>query len=434
MRFIQFCHILTGVFWFSLSLQAATRTDTPSQNLRWMGHWKGEGLREQLVREVLDDFSYENQDVNIQFVFAADILTNKTQKAEAEFLVNMIQSGEITWDVVWMDQSIYSHVASMLKNPDWGHKYLVDFSDVPEFNETHKPILVEGADCHKNTGGVFIGPYIEGFFSALWYNTAVAEKLGLQIREEEMSDEDLLSYARRINEYNRTAAVPISLFVDFKYSGSFQRLAYNLVLSAQQETSATNEAVRRVLNTFEKLAQFNPVLFSNPDNNWNDAARLLMEDKALFLIEPTWRYSMLNKDWPRLLKKLRVAQMPGFEKQTYYVGGFMPTWAVMKNSPNRDAAIRLMQFWSRPEIAEKWVRYTKNPTGLAGNLYDPEYGQDLFAEYQRKLSLNREIKPDVFSLKQNECPVRRVFNNLYPVLHGEMTAEEAAQPLTDQPK
>ena len=134
---------------------------------------------------------------------------------------------------------------------------------------------------------------------------------------------------------------------------------------------------------------------------------------------------MLKQDDPDLLAKLRLAQVPGYGKQRFYAGGYTPVWAVMKNSPNRDEAIKLMKFWSRPEIAEKWVRYTKNPTGLAGNLYDPEYGTDLFAEYQRKLAAGRTLRPDLFALKQGACPVRQTFSNLYPILRGEMTADDA---------
>ncbi|MFA7257081.1 MAG: extracellular solute-binding protein [Kiritimatiellales bacterium] len=413
--------ILTGLT--CLSFLPASAQNTPVQQLRWMGHWKGEGLREQLVREVLDDFRFENQDVSVEFAFAADILSEKSVYAEAAFISDMIRSGNIQWDVVWLDFSIYQKVASALNDQDWGQKYLVDFSEIPDFKETQKPFLVEGSDAFKETGGVFIGPYIEGFFYALWYNTAVAEKLGLTICEEEMTADNLLSYARRVNEYNRTADTPVSTFVDFQWSGSFCRMAYNLYLSSQQADDATK--LRQVLNTFESLSRLSPLVYSSETNTWQDAAELLAEDKALFMIDPTWRYNLLQRDYPDLLTKLRLAQVPGYERQVFCVGGYMPVWAVMKASPNRDAAIRLMQFWSRPEIAEKWVRYTKNPTGVAGNLYDPEYGQDIFAEYQRKLALNRIIRPDIFSLKKSECPVWSVFNALSPLLTGKLTAEEA---------
>ncbi|HKL22670.1 MAG TPA: hypothetical protein VJ904_12760, partial [Tichowtungia sp.] len=40
------------------------------QQLRWMGHWKNRGLREQLVREVRDEFQFLHQDTDIHLTFA----------------------------------------------------------------------------------------------------------------------------------------------------------------------------------------------------------------------------------------------------------------------------------------------------------------------------------------------------------------------------
>ncbi len=433
MSTLQICKILRRVIGFALIAGAASGSDpcgsiqtNPVTILHWMGHWKGEGLREKLVRDVLDDFTFKNQNIQVQFAFAADMFPSKTRDTSAIFIADMIRSGTITWDVIWLDISIYQTVAALLEDPDWGQKYLVDFSKVPGFAETQKPFITKDSNYCRQTGNILTGPYIEGFFYAMWYNTEVADTLGLKICEEEMTVDDLLDYARRVNEYNRTAVAPISVFADFKSSGSFPRLAYNMFLSAETETSPekTDSAIKQVLETFETLGKRSPLLYSNPNDTWQDAATLLMENKALFVSEPTWRYNALQKDMPHLLQKMRLAQMPGFKKQQFYAGGFMPVWAVMKNSPAREAAIQLIRFWSRPEIAEKWIRYTKNPTGIAGNLYDPEYGQDIFAEYQRKLSLGRELKPDVFSLERNDS-ISSVFESLYPLLNNALTSAEA---------
>lgn len=433
MASLQVCRILRWVIIFTLIARVASGSDpcdsiqkNPVTTLHWMGHWKGEGLREKLVRDVLDEFTFRNQNIQVQFAFAPDMFPSKTGDTAAIFIADMIRSGKITWDVIWMDVFMYKRVAALLEDPDWGQKYLVDFLVVPGFTETQKPLIIENSSYRQQTGNILTGPYIEGFFYALWYNTEVADKLGLKICEEEMTVADLLNYARRVNEYNQTAPDPISVFVDFKSSGSFYRLAYNMFLSEETETSPekTDSAIKQVLETFETLGKLFPLLYNNPNGTWQDAATLLMDNKALFVSEPTWRYNTFEKDTPHLLRKMRLAQMPGFRKQNFYVGGFMPVWAVMKASPNRKAAIRLMQFWSRPEIAEKWIRYTKNPTGIAGNLYDPEYGQDIFAEYQRKLSLGRELKPDFFALERNDS-INLVFKSLYPLLNNELTAAEA---------
>jgi ABC-type glycerol-3-phosphate transport system substrate-binding protein len=433
MASLQICRILKWVIIFALITETASGSNpcdsiqtNPVTTLRWMGHWKSEGLREKLVRDVLDDFTFKNQNIQVQFAFATDMFPSKTSDTVAIFIADMIRSGKITWDVIWLDVSIYKKVSALLKDPDWGQKYLVDFSEVPGFTETQKPFIIENSSYRNQTGNILTGPYIEGFFYALWYNIEVADKLGLKICEEEMTVSDLLNYARRVNEYNQTAPAPISVFVDFKSSGSFSRLAYNMFLSEETETSPekTDSAVKQVLETFETLGKLSPLLYNNPNDTWQDAATLLMDNKALFVSEPTWRYNTLQRNTPHLLQKMRLAQMPGFKKQRFYAGGFMPVWAVMKNSPCREAAIQLIQFWSRPEIAEKWIRYTKNPTGIAGNLYDPEYGQDIFAEYQRKLSLGRELKPDLFTREKNDSIIS-VFKSLYPLLNNELTATEA---------
>jgi len=41
--------------------------------------------------------------------------------------------------------------------------------------------------------------------------------------------------------------------------------------------------------------------------------------------------------------------------------------AVLKNSPHRDQAVKLLMSLNKPDVAEKWARYTKSPTGVKGN-------------------------------------------------------------------
>ena len=398
--------------------------ETVRHELRWMGQWKNEGLRETLVRETLEEFQFLHQDMKISMTFASDLLTEKTQANAGQLIADMIRAGRVDWDVIWLDPLIYKTVADELNDPDWGAEYLVDFSDFPDVKAAHRSFLVDGPNCHQDTGGVFTGPYIEGFYSCLWYNTAVAEKLGLEIREEEMSADDLLSYLRRTKEYNQTADVPISGIADFTASGSARRLAHNLFLSEHlaRPDMPVDEIFARTLRFFEAMQSCDPLLYNTP--TWQEAAQLLNDDKALFLIEATWRYSSLQAAFPELMEKFRPVQIPGFEKQSFYVGGFTPTWAVMKNSPVRDAGIELMRFWCSPTIAEKWVRYTKSPTGLSGNLYSSKYGMDSLARFQRNLSAGRMIQPDISTLEK-DAPICSTFPYLYPILYGEMTAEEA---------
>jgi ABC-type glycerol-3-phosphate transport system substrate-binding protein len=80
--------------------------------------------------------------------------------------------------------------------------------------------------------------------------------------------------------------------------------------------------------------------------------------------------------------------MPSFTGQPVKMGGYMTTWAVLKDAPSREAGIQLLQFISRPAVAQQWVHDTKSPTGLKGDFYDSVFGQDIHAAYQRTLHEN----------------------------------------------
>jgi len=97
----------------------------------------------------------------------------------------------------------------------------------------------------------------------------------------------------------------------------------------------------------------------------------------------------------------------------------------MKNSPVRDVGVELMRFWSSPATAEKWVRYTKSPTGLSGSLYDSEYGMDSLADFQRRLISGRNLQPDILFFKEDDSPISPIGDYFYPIIRGEMSADEA---------
>jgi hypothetical protein len=359
-----------------------------------MGHWKGEGARETLVCEVLDEFRFLHPELEVDFKFAADVLPEKSQEAAANQLVEMIRTGNLEWDVVWLDSLIYGMVADQLDDWDWGRKHLVDFSAVPGFGKTQKSFLVKGEDAHAFTAGFFPGPYIEGFLYTAWYNQDVADRLGIEIREEGMTAKDLLGYAEKVHAYNQTAEEPIAAFLDVARSGSMQRLYHALLYSSfpghpdsdEIDDAELEKAYVRTAEYFAQLGRCRPLAGNGSLREFPAAAKfMLAEDRALFFFDATWRYSAFRAACPDRLDRLRLAQMPGFEGNCHAIGGYITTWAVLKNAPGREAGIELMRYWSRPPIAQKWVRYTKCPTGLKGDLYDPTFGLDIHAEFQRKL-------------------------------------------------
>ncbi|QHI70637.1 ABC transporter substrate-binding protein [Tichowtungia aerotolerans] len=415
----------------TLLLQAGEISTAPTGKpaLRWEGHWKGEGLREQLVVEVLEDFRYLHQDIDVQFSFAKDVLPEKTQDHQSRFIADMIRSGTNSWDVIWLDSVIYQKVSVLLDDPLWGKKHLMDFSPVRKIRDAHRPELLQSPDFCESTGGLLTGPYIEGFLYCTWYNAELAGQLGLNIKKEEMSLEDLLEYLRCVNAFNTSADQPISAFADFSRSGSFARLTHNLFLSTNPDLSSpasVSNSLKEILYALEAIGRQNPVQHQK-NLQWEDAARLLAENRALFLFDSTWRYSAFQAFSPDLTKKLRLAQMPGIQKQKFYCGGFMPAWAVMKNSPAKEAATQLMEFWSKPEIVEKWTRYSKMPSGMVGSLYDPEYGNDSFAAFQRTLMQGRVLRRDFFAQQQTNRSIYPILRYIDDLIYGQITADDAIE-------
>ncbi len=358
--------------------------------LRWMGHWKGEGRREEMVRQVLEAFSYTHPQIDVSFEFAADVLPEKSQMEMGLYIADMIRAGRMEWDVVWMDPLVYRTVATELSDWDWGRKHLVDFSEIEAVAGRQKPHLMTGPDAHKYTDGMMPGPYIEGFYYTVWYNRELAEQMGITVREKGMTPEDLLGYAEQIQAYNQRANKPVALLLDYEGAGSLRRLFISLLLSARSDIAdpaGEDEAMARTLAVFEALAERFPEDCVLMREDLPEIAQSLIDGEALFFCDATWSYTTFDQCYPEGIKKLYLAQMPKFSDGVHEViGGYISTWAVLKNAPGRDEGIELIKYWSRPEIAEQWVRDTKCPTGLAGSLYDPSFGNDVFAEYQRWLS------------------------------------------------
>ena len=141
---------------------------------------------------------------------------------------------------------------------------------------------------------------------------------------------------------------------------------------------------------------------------------------------------------PQKLSKMVPAELPVFQKVDHSLGGYIPSWAVLKDSPNREAAISLVMYWSRSQVAEKWVRYTKNPTGLRGNLDSAELGSDLFEKFQfdiiRKYGADLDYCADssyIFGNKNKQIG-QKLDQLIRMLLTGEVTAQQAYMDIVEQ--
>ena len=129
----------------------------PSQ-INFIGHWKGEGKKEDLLLEFINEFEFTNQDLKVNMKFPEDIYFDRRKyNIEIDFNAKIVLSDKPEWDIIRLNNE-YFKVADSLKDPDWAKKYLVDFSQIPEFKKNTRPELLSDTVKAKY-GGIIPGPF-----------------------------------------------------------------------------------------------------------------------------------------------------------------------------------------------------------------------------------------------------------------------------------
>jgi hypothetical protein len=414
--------------------------DKARNTINWMGHWYKADKRFDLVLEMKRDFSFRNQDTRVNLQFPEQIVGTNDKVVVARLIVEMIKRKKIDWDIVWMDNHIYQFVAEELHDPFWGRKHLVNFEEVPGFVQSQKPFIIEDPGYRNQTGGILVGPYIEGYYYALFYNRDLAAKMGIQVKPFGMTFEDLLGYVKAAASYNQNAKDQIPVFFDAYDLPSMEALFQNLVKSWLADYSATTnelgskqklEAMYKGFQAFEALGKYRPLIPSYATNAWFLTRDVPLNDKALFYISGTWMYSRWRDIDVAKSAKMVPTELPVFKPVDYCLGGVITTWAVMKDSPHREAAIRLVMSMSTPRVAEKWVQYTKTPTGIAGDFSKATLGSDVYEVYQRTLSekygsrVQYSFNAAYLLGKKNSLLQKDIVDVLWKLLEGKMTADQA---------
>ena len=412
----------------------------PEKEVNWMGHWLGNYDREPLLREVAQNFELMNPDIKLNLKFPQQIMGFRSKQETAKYIAKMIRTNNIKWDVIWIDDQIYQYTSEELNDPQWGKKYLVNFEEVPGFKATQKSFIIDDPVYRKQTGGMIVGPYIEGYYQTIYYNQDVAEKIGIEIKQYGMTFDDLLGYVKQVYKYNQEHNTNIAAFFEAKDWAMVEILFQNLFKSelknfskAKEEVGSDekNAALLKSFQAFEELGRYNPLIDSYKDNVWYQTRHLVLNDKCLFYIHGIWMYSHWMGIDEEKTKKMIPAELPVFHKVDYYLGGFVPTWAVMKDAPNREDAIKLLMFWSRPYVAEKWVRSTKMPTGVVGEISTPGSQDTQFDEFEAKITdkygsnVHYSANAGYIFGEENQDLSITIEEKLIQLLSGAITAQEA---------
>ncbi len=422
--------------------EPSNRVDKQKIKLNWIGHWLDNHDRETLVREVAKEFMIKHPEIELNLKFPQNIRGYRSKRDMAKLYAKMIKTGRYEWDIIWLDDQSYQYVADELQDPDWGLKYLVDFGQVPGFRETQKEFIFDNPIWAAQTGGIIVGPMLEGYYHAIFYNKDIADKIGIKIKDMGMTFDDLLGYVKAVDGYNKKTNSDIAAF----YESSdwtcqeilFQRLLkseigdFNKTLEPTGSASK-NAAFKKTLKSFEELGKYKPLYKKHKQSLWYATRQVPLNDEVLFYVNGIWMYSQWMSIDEEQAEKMLPAELPVFREVAFYQGGYIPVWAVWKDAPHKKEAVKFMKFWSRPQVAEKWVKYTMAPTGVQGHLTTGTEGEHPFAVWQAKITQkyggNIYYIPNtayIFGEKgDNALLLDLVKAQILKLLDGETTSREA---------
>lgn len=365
------------------------RLGTPKTNsketktINMQGHWKGEDLRENFVTETVKDFETRNPNDKVNIKWNLDFPGGREGALQAT--INQIKTGKIDWDVIWLEPFYYQQIADALNDQNWAKNNLVDFETVPRFKESQKSFILSDPQYRNHMNGMITGPYIEGFYQPFFYNKDLADKIGLKIKDQGMTFNDLLGYFQQISDYNKKNGTNIPILYEsgdakggIGYGPSTWNIFQSLFRSEfsnlddikKTEPSSTKlAAVKKVLNSLEQLGKYKPLIKDYEGLDWFGTRYYVLEDKAVFTAAgASWMYSHWRGIDKIKTMKMVPVEMPVYQEVNHYMGGYNPMFAVMKNSSVKEEAVNLLMSFSTPNVAEKWVRYAKGPSGIKGNI------------------------------------------------------------------
>lgn len=426
----------------------STTADAGQIQINWIGHWKGEEKRENLVYEVKKEYEFLHPNVKINLVFNRDLEGPDPayKKRAAHAIIRMVETGEIVWDIIYLDVAVYEHVTEHLQDPHWVREHVVDFSGVPGFADSQKDFIVQDPRYREKVGGILTGPFVESYIQSMWYNTEVAARAGLAVKERDMTFDDLLGYAEKLERYNRDNGTSVSFIklsswnrIDLLFENLFKSQFEDFPSAVEKTFNAKKkEAFLQTLLAFEKLSACQPVVNPGWERlTFNDfKEEFLFDDDALFIMAGTFMYSNFRGLDVEESEKMRPLENPVMGKANGLIGDYTPTFAVMKKSANRDAAVDFLMSWATPKNAEKWVRYTKNLTGIRGHLSETvsreiDVFEDIYEQYIMDMESRYRGTPMMYMRtptyvlgENNPVSITELRKKLAEILEGKLRARD----------
>lgn len=431
--------ILQKTATYSKTLSGATIVKTNAKTtINWVGHWLHEGDRKQLLTGIATEYAFANQDININLKYPEELYQG-SDSLEIRFIIDQIKKPIPDFDIIRIKEN-YKAIATILNDAYWGEKYLVDFTHIPGFVERHQS-FINLNDLSSKTGNILVGPYNEGQFWALYVNTDVAQKMGIKVKQYEMTFDDFLGYIKAVYEYNKSHNTSITaIFEDHFWISTetiFKHLFYSIIgnyeniTQSSQLTTQKLDALLQCYKACEDLSKYQPISKARTSVVWSKDNCNILNDSCLFIVNGSWMYNIWSQNDKQKMKKILPCELPVFKPIDNYIGGYTSNWAVLKKSPHCEEAIKLLMYWTTPEIAERWARVTKCPSGVKGNMTTSSFGVEPFEDFmftiEKKYGGRKFKEVDVkYILGEKNY---RVPLHVIDVLEGKITAQSAFRDL-----
>ena len=404
--------------------------------IKMVGQWYGQGDRERLIREFVKEYNFLHQDIKINLKFANEIYNDANGSANRDnWNIKQMTTQQSEYDIIMINNESNPIIKD---EPDWPQKYLVDFSDIEEFRNTTAPGIITDS-LKKKWHGIIPGPVIEGFYYAMWCNNNVAKKVGITVKQTGMTFDDFLGYVEAVYKYNKAHPndyiVPLFEAKDWKVMNNFLNQLYYSKLNNSAEYFKDNVSEKKLnawfetLKALERLSAYEPLCPKWDTMIWNNNYKSMLQDKFLFFPNGSWMFNRWKDVDNGNLKNIMPTEFPVFDKGEVYPGGYQIMWAVPKNAPHKDEAIKVMLAMNSSKVAEKWIRYTKCPTGIKGKLASVSMGVDHFENFTYYIQEKYRNKQITFSASQHIFGYEKRWNSNYAVevMQRKITPEKAME-------
>lgn len=406
------------------------------KQINFVGQWMGEGNREVLIRNFVREYEFLNQEIDVNLQFPEEIGFNRYNISETrEFVANICKQPVPEWDIFIINGDV-DGIGNYMGDKDWAKKNLVDFSQFPELSQNTIP-EIELEKIKKRWGGIIPGPFLEGQYWALWTNKNVVQKLGIEVKQYGMTFDDFLSYVKAVDNYNKNNSDYIKPFQEAGDWSTIFTIGVSLYISefssAEElmEAGLTEQKLQiwhKTLKTFEQVAAYN---FINDDWKglaWNDIKHGLLNEECLFFSNGSWMYNIWLASDPSKVMNCVPNEFPTFKPTILYPSVYPIMWGVHKNAPNKKEAIDFLLDMSKPAMAESWVRNTKCPTGIKGNVVNTDFSSDQYENFATHIQ--KTYGTNTYKMSENSS---LIFGSKYAnetsyfveVVSGELTADQA---------